>query len=209
MARQLEAAGEQIGLLMMLDPSPPFTNSRGLPRGPDRIPAAIRGRSRLARFVLRRLKLYASEWKRMDWPQRIAYARAKLNLAREMVLRRDPFRGDRSEIHRVAVYEANRTAGHRYVPGRFAGHAIVALTDGRAIPGPRNHRLDWLGLLPQCESAHYVPGSDTGDMLVPPNVVSLAERVNDWLERAHARTQMRDTIAVTASVRAALTSQPA
>ena len=211
MARQLEAVGERIGLLMMLDPSPPFTNSRGLPRVPDRIPAAIHARSRLARFVLRRLTLYASEWKRMDRPQRSAYVRAKLRLVREMVLQRDPFRGDRSEIHRIAVYEANRIAGRGYVPGPYAGPAIVALTDGRAIAGPRNFRLDWLELLPQCESACYVPGRDTGDMLVPPNVVALAERVNDWLECADARTQVGDAAvaAVAAAPVRALTGQPA
>jgi thioesterase domain-containing protein len=187
MARQLEAAGDAVGLLAMLDPSPPLTDSRGRPRGQPSIPAASHRWSRLPRFVGRRIRLYAQEVMQLDGQNRAAYLRAKLRLVHAVLLQRDLFRGDRSELQRVAVYEANQRAGRRYVPGPYRGPAIVALTSGRVIAGPRNFRLDWFELMPQCGKPHFVPGRDTGDMLIPPNVYALAKCVNGWLAEAHAQ----------------------
>lgn len=191
MARQLQAAGETVALLAMLDPSPPFTNSRGLPRIPTATKAAAHDWARLPRFFARRLRMYASEIRRLNGPQRVAFLRAKLGLVREIVARRDLFRGDRSEINRVAVYEANRLAGRDYVPVSYGGRAVVALTDGRVPEGTRNYRLDWLDLMPQHSSLRYVPGRDSGDMLMPPNVYALATAVNEWLEEAHTQEGAR------------------
>ena len=117
----------------------------------------------------------------------MVYLRKKLGQVREMIRQRDLFRGDPSELRKIAVYEANRLAGQRYVPGPYRGPAIVALTDGRVPPGTRNYRLDWVDLVPQCASPCLVPGRDTGEMLIPPNVYALARHVNSWVEEAHAR----------------------
>lgn len=171
----------------MLDPSPPFTDSQGRPRSPSPISARSQDWSRLPRFLGRRFRSYASEVRQIDGPQRTAYLHAKLGVVRDLVVRKDLFRGDRSEMHRIAVYEANQRAGRRYGPGPYHGPVIVAFTDSRVLTGARNYRLDWLDLMPQCESPHYVPGRDTGDMLIPPNVYTLAKCVNVWLEEAHAR----------------------
>jgi thioesterase domain-containing protein len=178
MARQLVGAGERVDFLCLLDPSPPFTNSRGLPRLPVRIGSS---RSQLARFVTRRLRLYAAEFMDLNWRQRAAFVSAKLAVMREIILRRDPFRGDRSEVHAVALHEANQVAGRRYVPEPYDGPVILALTEGRVVSAVRNYRLDWLELMPHCGPLQYVPGRDTGDMLIPPNVQVLADRVNAWL----------------------------
>jgi hypothetical protein len=70
------------------------------------------------------------------------------------------------------------------------------------MPGTRNYRLDWLELAAQCAGAQYVPGRDTGDMLVPPNVQVLAERVNEWLEHVAPSATGRMPAAVTLSVTA-------
>jgi oxalate---CoA ligase len=188
-ARQLDAAGERIAFLAMLDPSPPFTDSEARPRGESALHARARQRSRLLRFVLGRMRLYAAELRHLDGPARRAFVRAKLKLVREIILRRDLFRGDRRELHAKAVYEANHAAGQHYIPGPYAGAAIVVFTEGRVTVGPRNYRLDWLDLVPQCGAPRYVPGRDTGDMLIPPNVYTLAARVNDWLDDAHADTR--------------------
>jgi hypothetical protein len=132
------------------------------------------------------MRLYADEMRHLDGPARRAFLRAKLTVVREIILRRDLFRGDRRELNSKAVLEANHAAGQHYLPGPYAGAAIIALTEGRVTAGPRNYRLDWLELVPQCGAPQYVPGRDTGDMLIPPNVYTLAARVNDWLEQAHA-----------------------
>jgi hypothetical protein len=148
--------------------------------------AHARQRSRLLRFIVGRIRLYADELRRLDGPARRAFLRAKLKLVREIILRRDLFRGDRRELNSKAVSEANHVAGQHYVPGPYTGTAIIALAEGRVTAGPRNFRLDWLELLPQCGAPRYVPGRDTGDMLIPPHVYTLAARVNDWLDEAHA-----------------------
>jgi thioesterase domain-containing protein/acyl carrier protein len=188
-ASQLEAAGERVAFLAMLDPSPPFTDSQARPRGETAMNAPGRRRARLLRFILGRLRLYAKELRNLDGPARRAYVRAKLNVVREIVARRDLFRGDRRELNAKAVYEANHAAGQCYVPGPYAGNATIVFTDGRINVGARNYRLDWLDLVPQGGSPRYVPGRDTGDMLIPPNVYVLAARVNEWLEDAHRAMQ--------------------
>lgn len=187
MARQLESAGEQVGMLAMLDPSPPFTDSEGQPRDQPPIPTIPHDWTHLARFVGGRIRLYANEVSKLDGRQRITYLRSKLHLVREMVQQKDLFRGDRREMQTVAVYEANLRAGRRYVPGPYRGPAIFAMTDGRVLKGARNYRFDWLELIPQAESPQYVPGRDTGDMLIPPNVYALARRVNAWVREAQER----------------------
>ncbi len=185
-ARQLEAAGERVAFLAMLDPSPPFINSDGRPRGEHNARTNGRRRARLASFVAARLRLYANELARLDAPARRAFVKAKLNVAREIVLRRDLFRGDRTELNARAVYEANQIAGRRYVPQPYSAAAILVLTEGGATVTERNHRLDWLQLLPQAGAPRFVPGRDSGDMLIPPNVYTLVARVNDWLDDVHA-----------------------
>jgi acyl-CoA synthetase (AMP-forming)/AMP-acid ligase II/thioesterase domain-containing protein/acyl carrier protein len=184
-ARQLDGAGERVAFLAMLDPSPPFTDAKARLRGESASHSHLRRRSRLLRFVMGRIRLYASEVRSLDAAGRRAFIRGKLELAREIILRRDLFRGDRREFHAKAVYDANHAAGQRYIPGPYNGVATVVFTEGRVATG-RNHRLDWLELVPQCGAPHHVPGRDTGDMLIPPNVYTLAARVNDWLDELHA-----------------------
>jgi thioesterase domain-containing protein/acyl carrier protein len=194
MARQLESEGEQIGMLAMLDPSPPFTDSKGQRRRQSPAPAISHDWTRLPRFVGRRIRLYANEVSKLEGRQRITYLRSKLDLLREMARHKNLFRGDRSEMQKVAVYEANQRAGRRYVPGPYRGPAIIALTEGRVLTGARNYRFDWLELIPQAQSPQYVPGRDTGDMLIPPNVYALAKRVNAWVQEAQQRVGAPDHV---------------
>ena len=191
-ARQVEVSGEQVGLLVMLDPSPPFTDSSGRPRGTGGIGIAPPRWLRWPRFVLGRLRLYAHDFAKLDGRKRIAFVRAKLRVMSEVVARGRALRGDSSEIHTIAVLAANRAAGRRYVPGPYAGPVVLALTEGRTQSGPRNFRLDWLKLIPQCGTPRYVPGRDTGDMLIPPNVDSLATCLHEWLDDAYARLDASD-----------------
>jgi hypothetical protein len=162
--------------------------------------------SRLARFVLGRVRLYTHEWRRSGRGERNAYLRAKLRMIGEMATRRDVFRGDPSELRVLAVREANRCAGRRCVPAPYDGPVALALTDGRVPTGTRNRRLDWLELVPQGGPPRYVPGKDTGDMLVPPNVYALATCVNEWLDEAHAHENAAD--GVSRALRAAALADP-
>jgi hypothetical protein len=186
MARQLELAGENLGLLLLLDPSPPFSNSVGRPRADSASPVQISGSSLLIGFILGRIKLYAGSLIKLRGAERRRFMREKLALIRGMIAHRDAFRGNRSELYRRAVYTANRQAGRRYVPAPFHGPAILCFTRDRKIAGLRNYRLDWLDMIPQAGEAIFVPGKDSGDMLSLPHVYELASIVNKCMKDAHA-----------------------
>ena len=107
MARQLEMSGERAGLLLMLDPSSPFHRAAGRQRGHENVRARINPRRDMLRFLLGRIRLHASTLARLDGGERVAYLRDKAGIARDIVRRRDLFRGDRSELHQRLVYAAN------------------------------------------------------------------------------------------------------
>jgi len=188
MARQLEAAGEPIGLLVMLDPSSPFFNADGRPRGATADAQQAGPRPHLGRFILDRIAMYAKTMMALRGAELRAFVREKIATVRGMIAQRDLFRGDRCELYQRAVYAANRQAGRAYVPGSFNGPTVLCFTSGRKSPGERNYRLDWLDLVPQVGAPSYVAGNDSGDMLNPPNVDELADLVNRWLDEAHAKT---------------------
>jgi len=188
MARQLEAAGEPIGLLVMLDPSSPFFSEDGRPRGATADAQQAVRRPYLGRFVLNRIAMHARSMMALRGAARRAFIREKIATVYGMIVRRDIFRGDRREFYQHAVYAANRRAGRAYVPGSFSGPTVLCLTSGREIRGERNYRLDWLDLVPQAGAPRYVEGRDSGDMLNPPNVDALAGLVNLWLDEAHAKS---------------------
>jgi acyl-CoA synthetase (AMP-forming)/AMP-acid ligase II/thioesterase domain-containing protein/acyl carrier protein len=187
MARQLEGTGESIGLLIMLDPSAPFTDAQGRPRGAAPVGTVVHQRTRLPRFVLRRMRMHARAMVRLRGKERIAYLHAKLGVLFGIVRQRDLFRGDRSELGMVAVREANRSAGRRYLPGPYFGPVVLCLTADDSAGGAADRRLDWLDRMPQAGVPHYVPGRDAGDMLNVPHVAVLAEHVDAWLVQAHAK----------------------
>ena len=186
MARQLEEAGDPIGLLIMLDPSPPFTDGDGRPRGQVSASRRSRRSSGLTRFVRDRLLLNGRNLVRLRGAARRTYLRERLGIAWKLVqdtmASRDPFRRFRSGVYQTAVYEANRRAGRSYIPGPFSGPTILCITRDRPVRGERDYRPDWLKLVPQCGAPIYVAGYNSGDMLNLPHVVELAVLVNAWLE---------------------------
>jgi acyl-CoA synthetase (AMP-forming)/AMP-acid ligase II/thioesterase domain-containing protein len=201
MARRLEAAGEPIGLLVMLDPSSPFFNGDGQPRGETGGAKQAVQRSPLGRFIVERIAMYAKSMMTLRGAERRAFVREKIATVRGMIAQRDLFRGDRSELYQRAVYAANRQAGRAYVPGPFSGPTVLCFTRGRKTRGERNYRLDWLDLLPQVGAPSYVAGVDSGDMLNPPNVYELAGLANRWLDEAHAKMAGADEPLVPASTK--------
>ena len=185
MARQLEVRGESVGLLLMLDPSSPFHRADGLLRGDREIRVRKHSQGAVLRFLRDRIVLHASTLARLTAAERAAYIREKARLLREIVRRRDLFRGDRSELHQRAVHAANREAGQRYVPGSFGGPVVLCFTRDRPVKGERNYRLDWLDVVPHAGGPRYVAGHDSGQMLNVPHVYELARWVNRWLDDAH------------------------
>jgi thioesterase domain-containing protein/acyl carrier protein len=189
MARQLTAASERIGLLILLDPAPPFSSAKRQRRGATASPRQASRRQILLEFVFDRIKHHTVLLMKLRGTERRAFLREKLATLRSMIEHRDTFRGDRRELYQRAVHAANREAGRSYVPGPFGGPTVLCFTRDRKFRGERNRRLDWLDLVPQIGSTTYVAGKDSGDMLKPPHVHELADFVNRSLEAAHAREQ--------------------
>lgn len=186
MARQLEAAGERVGMLFMLDASSPFFNRQGQRRGEQT--TVLRRTSRwdfLTRYVLDRMKRHVNRFMRLKGPERRAFIREKFSAAKTILQTGDLFRGDRRQFARRAVYAANLKVGRNYVPGTFGGPTILCLTRDREIKGPRNYRLDWLTLVPQIGAPVYMGGRDSGDMQNPPYVYELADLINRELEAVY------------------------
>jgi len=189
MARQLEAASEPIGLLVMLDPSSPFFTEDGRRRGATDDLQQATPRPYLGRFIADRIAMHAKTMIALRGAERRTFIREKIAAVCAMIVQRDLFRGDRSELYQHAVYAANRRAGRAYVPGSFSGPTVLCFTSGREFRGERNYRLDWLNLVPQAGTPSYVVGKDTGDMLNPPSVNDLAGLLNRWLAGAHAASR--------------------
>jgi len=194
MARQLEAAGERVGLLLMLDPSSPLFSADGRPRG-EAAAARVSKRRIRARLVYDRLKSNAVSLVKLRGDARVTFVREKLETLRGIIRHRDVFRGDRRDLCHRAVYTANRQAGRHYVPGHFAGRVVLCFTRDREHRTSRNYRLDWLELVPQVGSPVYVAGKNSGDMLNLPNVYELADLVNSQLEACADRARVTDVFA--------------
>jgi hypothetical protein len=184
MARQLDAVGERVALVVMLDPSPPFSNADGRPRGQRARRGGHFGRFRTARFIFDRVKLHARTIARLRGAERRAYVRQKLALIADIFVQRDLFRGDRSELYERSVVEANLRAGRRYIPGPYAGPTVLCFTRDRPLRLERDYRLDWLQLVPQCGQPIPIEGHDSLSMTNLVNAPGLAEHFNEWLRAA-------------------------
>jgi thioesterase domain-containing protein len=184
MARQLVGAGERLGLLILLDPAPPFTDGDGRRRGKGAVRSRLGKPFGVPMFMLNRVALHVRNLARLRGAERRAYLREKSRMAGEMIRQRDPFRGDRSELVQVAVHAANRRAARAYIPGPFSGPTILCFTRDRPSRGARNFREDWLELVSQSGGPVYAAGRDSGDMLNLPHVYELADHVNRWLDSA-------------------------
>jgi thioesterase domain-containing protein len=185
MARQLEISGERVALLVLLDPAAPFTDLRGRPRRPRAIDVRLEERTHALRFLLARLRMYAREFARTNGKRRIPYLREKLRLLRGVVGRRNLLPADQRDFYRSAVFEANRAAARRHMPGVYRGRTLLCLTLERRVAGSRDRRLDWLTLLPDA-AVQWVPGRDSGDMLKRPQILTLAQHINAWLAQDQA-----------------------
>jgi acetolactate synthase-1/2/3 large subunit len=185
MAQQLRAAGEQVGLLTLLEPRPP-----GKPRHKPRLWPGPRALTAL-HFIAARLHLYVQEFARLRGRQRIDYLRGRLKMLTQMVARRDPFRGDRDEFDFAVVKQANLAAVHQYEPCMYPGRVVLLLAEGRKFASEEDDRLAWGRLAVGGIEMYKVPGNDSGLTLMKPNVEVLAERLKGCLERAQMEAPAR------------------
>jgi len=179
MAQQLSAQGHKVALLALLETWPP--HSLRVPRWT--MPNFLRP-SAFFLVVAFRISAQIFRTSRKDRLARIYKAARGL---REMVQRRDVYRGDREVHFRDKVSEANRKAAATYHPKPFAGRIELIIASKRPVNPPKDTRLSWCDLALGGYSVDEIPAQDTGHLFRKPNVHSLAEKLRNLLSQAQAR----------------------
>jgi amino acid adenylation domain-containing protein len=180
MAQQIRAAGQEIGLLILLETWPPVGTWGRLLRPGARLLTVLR-------LVQSRLRLYAQTWARLDGRQRMKYLLGRVRMLGEMVAQRDVFRGDRSEFYQDVVNQANLIAYQEYEPRPYTGRVVFFLAEGRRVIAHQDRRLAWRQLITGDLEIQTVPGDDSGLMLAEPHVQVLARELKARIERELSR----------------------
>jgi len=177
MALQLRAAGQEVGFLGLLETWPPVVASM--------LPARLAPRaSALAALVAARLTLDVESFKRLRGRDRLRYVGSRLKVLADLVIRRDPLRGLRGELARLAVTQANLQALGRYTPRPYPDHVVLFWAEGRQVDPSVDPRRRWLELVLGGVEVRTAPGADSGLMLTEPHVRELATQLKVCLEAA-------------------------
>lgn len=179
MAQMLTAQGHKVALLAMLETWPPASLrvSRWPPPNFLRAPA----------FFLTVASQVAAEIIHTDRKDRWARISKAARGLREMVQRRDVYRGDRELPFRDKVSEANRKAAASYQPKPFTGRIELIIASERPVNPPKDTRLTWCDLALEGYSVDEIPAKYTGHLFRMPHVTSLAEKLKTLLSQAQAR----------------------
>jgi len=169
MARQLREAGQEVGLLALLETWPPEAVASGGPPTSWRAPV-------LLEFLGARLRLYREALAALRGRERLRYVLARLKPFSDLVLHRDPFRRVRAEIRRHAVSRANLLAFQRYRLQPYAGSVMLFYAEGRPLIGDLDGRLRWHQLAAGLET-YGMPAADSGQLLREPHVRVLAAQL--------------------------------
>lgn len=182
MAQQLHAAGQEVGLLVLLEPRSPFRTRR----------AVLPAEARTLKFIASRLRLYVRRLATLRGRERVEYVRDRLRTLTQVVVKGDLYRGDRGDYNADFVRQANLTAVHRYQPREYPGRVVLLLAEGRnAAAGEDDPRLGWGRVAGHGLTAHSVPGDNSGLMLRRPNVEGLAPLLSEYLDTQPAATTAR------------------
>ena len=178
MAHRLSAQGHQVALLAMLETWPP--SSLRVPRWT--LPIFLRSPS----FFLAVSFQVAAQIMRTNRQERWARINKAARGFREMVIRRDVYRGDREILFRDKVSEANRKAAASYQPKPFPGRIELIIASERPVNPPKDTRLKWCDLALK-GILDKIPAKDTGHLFRKPNLPALAEKLKTLLAQARAR----------------------
>jgi aspartate racemase len=184
MAQQLVAAGERVAVLALLETWRPMA-ARGAPKLRSQ-------RAAILRFVAERLLFHMRTLWQLEPAERRTYVKARLTMLLDAVSARDAFRGDRSEIYRSRVTQANLHAFRQYIARPYSGSLVVFSAEGRRSLTAQDGRLAWRELATGGIDTHTVPGHDSGAILFEPHVRVLADRLDRYLKTAPRQEGDRD-----------------
>jgi aspartate racemase len=178
-ARQLRDAGQEVGLLALVETWPPDEAASNAMSPTRRAPA-------LLDFLASRLRLYRETLSGLRGRARWRYVLERMRPLADLVRHGDPFRGVRSEIRRHAVSRANLSAFQRYRLEPYSGPVVLFYAEGRPLTAELDGRLRWHRLAGALE-AYGVPAGDSGELLTEPPVRVLAAQLAACMRRLAPR----------------------
>lgn len=188
MTQQLARAGEEMGLTILLDPSPPHRGKEERDLPGDQPPQCLSRAAATRLYIRDRLKLYSEELRDLTWPERKRYVGDKLRIAMEIGRTGDLHRGDPTQLNWDAVFRANKIAGRSYDAAPYDGPvAVIWSRDRDADSVHRQYHDEWLALLSNKLLVAEVSGTDSGAILLPPNVEALVAHISVALRQVRGR----------------------
>jgi aspartate racemase len=179
MAQQLQASGEHVELLALVDtPLARFGNRKRY-----RLLAVVHPILILTQGAIRHLRNLRDK-KLSDW---LGSFRVVLGIVKQMVSQRDVYRGDRHVLHQDLVTVANYEAMASYIPREYQGRLHLFVASERAVNPAHYSRLDWGKFAAGGFSVFRINAKDSGELLRSPYVIELAEKIREALARRTSR----------------------
>jgi thioesterase domain-containing protein len=177
MVQQLRAAGQQVGLLGLLETWPPGPASARQLRLRGRVPAVLG-------FVANHLRLSLEMLARLRGREQLRYLLRRLKQLTEIIVQRDLFLGARGAFYREVVTRANLLAFQQYAPRVYPGPVVLFCAEGRQVAPTADYRLAWREFTTGGLVVYSAPGESSGEMLMEPHVRVLARQLKACLEHA-------------------------
>jgi thioesterase domain-containing protein len=179
MARQLEAAGDEVELLALVDPTPPSGGEGAAPREADD-PALLAGFALHLELPVERIALAPEEILAAPPAERPRRAWEAARAAGAV-----PDHLDRARFERLwAVFRANAAASAAYRPAPCASDLLLVLAEDRGEPAARDVAR-WEGLTTGTVRSAVVPG-DHFTLVREPRVREVAALLTEALAHAAA-----------------------
>ncbi|HEY6344892.1 MAG TPA: amino acid adenylation domain-containing protein [Bryobacteraceae bacterium] len=187
MAQQLVAAGEETPWLAMVETwhprSVPETPRRSAPRALRPFVFFARGLGRHVRAMLR-----------LPPREALRYFREKSPIIREMIVRRDVYRGIEYKRYIDFVVEAAYRAGSRYDPASYAGDILLFIAGNLKVEAGWDTRLAWRELARDGCAVVRLAAGNAAEVLKKPYVKALADRLmeglRNWPEAARIESAL-------------------
>ena len=158
MAQQLRVQGDEVGLLVLLEPTAPFPPSRR-----ESLPPVVRTFG----FVASRLRRSADTLAKLRGRQRF---------------------DDSENSYSNAVRQANLAALQRYKPREYPGRVVLLLAKTSNVLSNEDPRPGWRRIAVGGLTIHNVAGDHTGLLLTKSNAEALAPLLKAHLDEPHAET---------------------
>jgi amino acid adenylation domain-containing protein len=172
MAQQLVASGEEPPLLMLIETWHPSS----VPLEPS-APAMLRPWIFFGRAVGRHLGALRG----LPPDEVFRYLRGSGAIIKEIILRRDVYRGDRYKRYREIVVDATHRAASRYVPAPYPGPVLLFLAGNLQVEADSDTRLIWRDLARGGATVVRTRARDFGELVRKPHVRTIAENLAEPL----------------------------